>query len=235
MADDPKRDARIIQLALYGVALFCVLAAIGHAVWPERVDDKTAMFLGLAAAVLIIREIGKIELPGVKLERIREELKKDVQAVDKKVEVIEERGLLPGRPGAGEATPRALTQSAERTEDVWNSDPNKGKFSGSPQANGRVLEAQITPAAGPDSAACDVVLRVRSIDPARPLAGAVTFHLHPTFKPTPRDVSVVNGIAELKITSWGVFTVGAVADNGETKLELDLSRVEGGTPKFYSQ
>jgi|SRR5579884_124335 len=228
MIESEKRDERIIQWGLYFVALSCVLAAIGHCVSPDRIDDKTAMFLGLAAGVLIIREISKIRLPGgVIIEKVRRELKE----VEKKVSVIETSGLLPGRPESVETTRRRSTVSSK---DLWNSDPHKGQFGGSPQANGRVLEAEIKPAAGPRSSACHVFLRVRSTDPSRPLSGKVTFFLHPTFRDKPQvDVAVVEGIAEYRITSWGWFTVGAAADDGKTRLELDLRNVPGGTKKFY--
>src|SRR5208282_5059940 len=122
MGVEIDRNAQIIQGGLYGIAALCILAAIGHSVWPSRLDDKTAMFLGLAAAVLIIREISKIEFPGVKIERVRQELKKD--------EMIESGGLLPGR---AEPAQRVLQRSvAHHTEqkDQWDTDPNKGKFGG---------------------------------------------------------------------------------------------------------
>ncbi len=207
MVENEKRYERIIQWGLYFVAATCVLAAIGHCIWPDRIDDKTAMFLGLAAGVLIIREISKIEFPGWKIERVRQELKQEVREVKQKVSALKE---------------------------IWNSDPHKGQFGGSPQANGRVLEAVIKPAAGPRSAKCDVLLRVRSTEPSRPLSGKVTFFLHPTFRDKQQvDVVVVEGFAEYKITSWGWFTAGAAADDGKTRLELDLRNVEGGTKRFY--
>jgi hypothetical protein len=40
-------------------------------------------------------------------------------------------------------------------------------------------------------------------------------------------------VATLDIISWGAFTVAADADGGQTKLELDLITVPGGTPMFY--
>jgi|GEM_PF-6309349 len=236
MGVEIDRNAQIIQGGLYGIAALCILAAIGHSVWPSRLDDKTAMFLGLAAAVLIIREISKIEFPGVKIERVRQELKKEVQQVDKKVEMIESGGLLPGR---AEPAQRVLQRSvAHHTEqkDQWDTDPNKGKFGGLAEVDGRKLTATIKPAAGPSSSACKVRLSVKSTDGSRPLKGSVTFFLHPTFKERKQyDVPVVNGVAQDEIISWGRFTVGAVADDGKTKLELDLAEVEGGTPKFYAQ
>ena len=173
-----------------------------------------------------------LTLPGGAVVEFREQLRE----VEKKVDVIEDRGLLPGRPEPPHAGARQITTRAAAEQDKWNTDPNRGKFGGTPEANGRILEAKIEPAAGPRSAACNVVLSVRSTDPANPLVGQVEFYLHPTFGTRAQyDVPVVNGVASDKITSWGVFTVGAVADDGKTRLELNLADVDGGTPKFYSQ
>jgi hypothetical protein len=57
-----------------------------------------------------------------------------------------------------------------------------------------------------------------------PLRGAVRFYLHDTFLNDRPVVSVSPaGVAELSIDAWGAFTVGAVADGGLTRLELDLA------------
>lgn len=233
MPNAPDRSAATIQAGLYVVAALCVLGAIAHAIWPNRIDDKTAMFLGLAAVVLIIRDVSKVEFPWMKIEKVRQELKQEVQQVDRRVELIEDQGSL---PGSAKARARPHSEEAAITDAEWNSDPNKRKFGGVPASNGRVLEATIKPAAGQSSAACEVRLRVRSTDPARPLRGKVTFHLHPTFgRATTYDAPVKQGVAEDVITSWGRFTVGAEADDGATRLELDLNDVEGGTRKFYMQ
>jgi hypothetical protein len=160
------------------------------------------------------------------------EAKADVRQVDRKIEIIEDLGNLPGSKKG--LAPASAADTEE--DDGWNADPNKGQFGGAPKANSRVLEATITPAAGPNSAGCNVLILVRSTDPAKPLTGDVTFHLHPTFGKLARyTVPVKGGKAEDTITSWGSFTVGAVADNGDTRLELDLASVDGGTTKFYAQ
>lgn len=245
---EPPED-KYIRIGLYVVAGFCILAAIVRIFWPASVDQTTAMLLALAAVVLIIREISEAEIFGVKFktrQRLRE--------AEKRMDAIESAGGLPGRPAGGSppeegpppigaapptpATPPPRTRKTERTTpaDGWNADPNKGKFGGSPAANGRVLEATIEPTVGESSAACRVVIRVRSTDPqAHPLTGSVKFHLHPTFgKWAEYTVAVKDGVAEDEITSWGAFTIGAEADGGQTKLELDLMSVRGGTRKFYA-
>ena len=112
-------------------------------------------------------------------------------------------------------------------------DPHQGQFGGSPMVNDRMAQARLRPHAS-DRAACDVELTVRSTNPEAPLSGHVRFYLHPTFGPRREyDVDVAGGVARDTFTSWGTFTLGAVADEGRTRLELDLARVPGGTPGVY--
>lgn len=112
--------------------------------------------------------------------------------------------------------------SADNPESEWNSDPNLGRFGGAPIARDRELSAQVQPLDEAGST-CAVTIRVRSLDPARPLTGTVTIHLHPTFHSMVREVPVVDGQAELRIVAAGVFTIGAEADGGATRLELNLA------------
>ena len=107
------------------------------------------------------------------------------------------------------------------------SDPWKGAFGGEAERNHRLLSATVAPLTeSPDIFA--LKLTVRSTDPASyPLRGNVQFYLHPTFgadKPVVRaDESASQAVYETR--AWGAFTVGAVADEGRTRLELDLSRL----------
>jgi hypothetical protein len=107
-------------------------------------------------------------------------------------------------------------------------DPWKGAFGGNSRddASGRELVAVVKPLARPKDY-CSVRLIVRSIDPAKPLTGAVKFFLHDTFPQPIQSVQAKDDKAELEVVAWGAFTVGALADAGVTKLELDLSKVEG--------
>jgi hypothetical protein len=100
-------------------------------------------------------------------------------------------------------------------------DPQKGKWSGSAENNGRVLSASIKRITGSDWA--DIVLKVESTDKTKPLTGVVYFHLHPTFSNPNPVIIVLEGKAELRFKAWGAFTVGAECDNKATKLELCLS------------
>lgn len=113
-------------------------------------------------------------------------------------------------------------------------DPQKGRWGGKAENNNRKLSAVISRMTGSDWA--EIILRVESTDPKKdPLKGIVTFHLHPTFINSSPVIIVLNGIAEIKTKAWGAFTVGAVADNGKTTLELDLQGLPGSYEPFNSR
>jgi hypothetical protein len=107
-------------------------------------------------------------------------------------------------------------------------DPLRGQWGGSPTANGRVLEARISELA---PTWFDVELTVSSTS-NEPLAGVVSFHLHPTLQPSLRPVKVVDGAARLRLQMWGASTVGVSADEGRTRLELDLAAIPGA-PEWF--
>jgi len=214
------------------VTAVAVALVIAHQVFDFVLDVPTVLLLVVAALPWLQPLLKTVEIFGMKLEL--RDLQETIREVDRKISLIEESAVLPGQ---GKPTHRApmsdVVSEASKTID-WNDDPNRGQFGGSPRNNDRVLEATITPAASRNSAACKVRLKVRSLDEQRPLKGQVTFHLHPTFRKNAKYVvDVVDGVAEDTITAWGVFTVGAEADGGATRLELDLAKVPGGTKKFY--
>ena len=65
--------------------------------------------------------------------------------------------------------------------------------------------------------------------------GSVQFFLHDTFANSKPVVAVgPNGVAELTLDAWGAFTVGAIADFGLTRLELDLAELDEAPSSFKS-
>jgi hypothetical protein len=162
-------------------------------------------------------------------ERSVHRLKNDVRDVATAFTGLE-KDVGPGSKTA--ATPPGAVRSAS----VHPDDPNKGQFGELAEANGRRLTATIKPEGGSKSARCRVIIQVLSTDPARPLTGKVKLHLHPTFGQwSAYDVDVKGGVAQDTIVSYGAFTIGAEADSGNTRLELDLTDVPGGTEAFYEQ
>ena len=115
-------------------------------------------------------------------------------------------------------------------------DPWAGQFGYKSSNNRRLLQASILPVPGnPDLRA--ISLTVQSLDPeGAPLQGFVKFFLHPTFRnPTPVVPVSSGGAARLAIIAWGAFTVGALADEGKTRLELDLAKQPGADEPWASR
>lgn len=110
-------------------------------------------------------------------------------------------------------------------------DPWKGQFGESAAAHGCRLSAQVRARLDTDEL-FDVHLRVESVDEAHPLKGSVVFFLHSTFPDDKILVEVREGVAELEITSWGAFTVGAMTYDGQALLELDLATLADAPRKF---
>jgi hypothetical protein len=142
------------------------------------------------------------------------------------------RGVIKSPSAPKELPPAASSTKALKKAD--DGDLQKGKWGESPSANGRQLSARIEKIPG-ENYYRRVILRVESTDASKPLTGKVTFHLHPTFNEPNFDESVVDGVAETSLISYGAFTVGAEADNGETKLELDLTSLDDGKDQFFKR
>jgi hypothetical protein len=117
-----------------------------------------------------------------------------------------ELAAVPKPPGAAKPKPPA-------------NDPQKGQWGGKSEANGRRLRVERHSS---DGRWLDFDLLVESIGEP-PLQGEVHFHLHDSFAKPHLRREVKNGQARLGLRSYGAFTVGAVADEGRTELELDLS------------
>lgn len=114
---------------------------------------------------------------------------------------------------------------------VDSDDPRKGQFGGSPVRNGRELSAVVKPLVS-DPNWYSVVMTVKAVLGFPPLKDKVVFYLHDTFTEDEKEVKVnLEGIARLRLTSWGAFTVGAVCDDG-TQLELDLAELRDAPEEF---
>lgn len=130
--------------------------------------------------------------------------------------------------------PGVARSHEEIAESRADADPQKGKWGGKPAVNGRVLSARIEKIPN-ESFFRRVIVRVESTDLSRPLTGKVVFHLHPTFTTPTFEEPVIDGVAETSLISYGVFTVGAETDNGETQLELDLVSLNDKKDQFFQR
>lgn len=102
-------------------------------------------------------------------------------------------------------------------EDVYELDPNKGGYGGSPVRDGLELRVGRIKAR---SSWVEFDLEVRPLGPGS-FEGSVRFHYHPTFPPETEEVGIQRRRARTKVEAVGAFTVGA--EFRDTRLELDLS------------
>ncbi len=112
-------------------------------------------------------------------------------------------------------------------------DPQKGRWGGATSNGGYVIEARV--ASMPVEGWYDLRVVVRRKRGLRAESGSVTFHLHDSFDPATRTVRLSRGRAELELTVWGAFTIGAEvkrAAGGVAALELDLSKLRGAPKQF---
>lgn len=153
----------------------------------------------------------------------KEEIKEKIEKISLQKETIMKHDE--------EKASRASNVEVQLGPIIHTDDPQKGRFGGKAESNGRKLSAIITETADPEW--FNVSIKVESTDSAKPLDSEVIFYLHDTFRPSVYPISPINGVAEdNEINAWGAFTVGAVADNGQTLLELDLSQLPEAPKKF---
>jgi len=144
-------------------------------------------------------------------------------------------GLGIGKAPREQVQKRMLETSSQIQPGSDPSDPWKGQFGGSSSINGRRLSATVTPLAG-SPGLYSIHLSVSTTNTSNPLTGMVQFFLHPTFNDQKPLVPVgPNSVAALDIVAWGAFTVGALADDGQTRLELDLSGLPDAPPEFRAR
>ena len=129
--------------------------------------------------------------------------------------------IIPGTVAPGTVAPGTVPN-----------DPWKDVFGGLSERNHRQLSAVVEPLAwnsshDPLEDWFSLRLTVRSMElKQHPLRGSVQFFLHDSFvgNPTPRVLAATDGsYATYETAGWGAFTAGALADDGQTRLELDLS------------
>ena len=110
-------------------------------------------------------------------------------------------------------------------------DPNKGQFGGTNVRNGLKLDAHVE-AIEDDDDWFHIEMWVEAVEP-REFEGTVIFHLHPTFQRQTQRITVKSDKrAELERWAYGAFTVGVEADDGATRLELDLATLPGAPRRF---
>ena len=112
-------------------------------------------------------------------------------------------------------------------------DRQKGRFGGKSENNGRRISATVNKRRV--GIYYPFILTVESTNPLNnPLVGEVIFFLHQSFTPSVIKVIAENGKAVFSDSAYGAFTVGAVSDDGNTLLELDLAE-DRSFPKEFRE
>jgi len=209
-----------VELLVFGA--FCLLAAISSKVFIQTLSDK------------VLNEARAARQQAEKASSI-------AQVVEATAEEAKELALIArdtatyglGQPNQALTPTEGDFLQIQRGPD--DEDPWAGQFGGHSTSNGRRLEASIKPL----TVSADWVsirLSVKSTDAEKfPLTGNVQFYIHPSFGNYELTVPVLGGEATLNISAWGAFTVGALADGGKTKLELDLSQQPDAPEPFKSR
>jgi hypothetical protein len=109
-------------------------------------------------------------------------------------------------------------------------DTQKGRWGGLPSANNRTLTAKVQPSL---LGLYDVIIEVVSTDSSKPLTSTVVVLLDSTFVENEIYLKPINNVAKVSVVAYEAFTIAAICDNLETRLELDLQQQKGLPPKFY--
>lgn len=110
-------------------------------------------------------------------------------------------------------------------------DPQRGRWGGLSERNGRRLSANVLAS---NNGWFQILFEVASID-GNPLEGDVEFHLHPSFHPSVMHIPTSIDGAHFKLHAWGAFTVGVSADAGRTLLELNLAELSDAPAEFKAR
>lgn len=244
-----QSSSRYPNLFYHTIAIVCIILVIVEVAGLLKGDGvKIAILVGLAILALLAPNIESLTISkkgivaalkkGIdenssKIDDTKTAAREiDAQLDQKITQIYEEvrrlRMMGPLTAAAGDSA----DTGAERHEKVLNlplvsdsKDPQKGRFCGKAERNGRKISA-VVEASSIKSDWCQVGLKVTSLSGFPPLVGNVEFYLHDTFRPDHYVVPVINGEAPLVLRAWGAFTVGAIADDGKTMLELDLASDE---------
>ncbi len=187
-----------------------------------RIDRDTLLYFAVAGALLYLKDLKSLKFGdnAIEFDRRFEEL--EVKVEDAQAAAVGRGDTAPPDAGAGRGgAGRGLDDEDAGAGRAVAPDPLKGKYGGQRVSGPRELDAEVTPIS---PTLFRVRLQVRSTNPRRdPLRGVVQFFLHPSFANNHPVVTVgPGGVGELTVMAEGAFTVGALADNGATKLELDL-------------
>jgi len=198
-----------------------------------KIDNTTLLYLCTVGALFLVKHAKSFKLGDMQIEL--NQLKEQVKENSLLVGIADDSSKLNSRNNIKNSK-SFLVDPEEFKPGTQPDDPWKGVFGGKSisKKKGRVLTAKVVPlkfAPGWYS----VELTVNTIPGFEPLNGEVQLFLHDSFPNNKPIIRAMEGVAMLRLKAWGAFTVGALADNGETKLELDLAELSTAPVEFRSR
>lgn len=212
------------------------LTAPSYSVVKDGYNQALSYFmlaLGLLLFVFLLPRLQNLSIGPAGINLTLKDLQQTVDTLINQANTIQSSSVGEGGKKAGEEPKMRVSKTTDRQTD-YPDDPQKGKWGGKTEHNFRKMSATVVESFLPGFYVVDIV--VESVNTAFPLKGLVKFHLHNTFLNPDPVIAVKNGKAVLKLTKvWGAFTVGAEADEGATRLELDLSELQHAPQLFRSR
>ena len=235
----PDRQTSTLTLGIFRVSAYVLLLlALVFLVWSAvaKIDVSapavTLVIVGFSA--LLIAELLpriqtlKLSTTGVDigLQGLSESITGQILELSNRVAKLElERPSassvqqLQATKSGWKPAPKELTKPGE-----FEDDTRKGKFGGKRESKGLRLDAEF-PRSTREWAEIKLIVRDVRDDQNEPAVTAVEFFLDDTFDVPRVKVPMIDGEAQLSITSWGGFTVGVWAPERDATLELDLSKL----------
>lgn len=204
---------------------------LGQASILQRIDETTLLYLCSAGALLLLRQAKAFSFGDLKVEF--EQIREIAEQAKQTAEVAEDAARFGiNQPPADESGLKALPEIQPGTAP---DDPWKGQFGGRAEHSQRRLSARVEPFAGTQDWFL-IHLQLCSTNPRRPLQGPVEIFLHPTFARQRLSIDTPpDGIVELRLKAWGAFTVGALIEQEQLMLELDLAELDDAPAVFRSR
>lgn len=218
-------------------AAYCLLAA-----------SSGFKFINMLVSNIVKDEkINQLQTKNTELKEQKDEVSKQnekriknsqINQIEEEKKVVQELVRNDQNPGELARTEIKLASAAPNLPTLppitHPDDPQKDRFGGSPRNGHKTLKANVKPSSIPDF--YNVEIWVESDDPEKYPLSDVIFYIHDSFSPsvyTIKPDEFVDGKAyDNEILSYGAFTIGAITDNGETMLELDLSKDERFPKQF---
>lgn len=225
-------------------AAYCLLAA---AAGMRFIDLLVNKLLTQAQVVQLVKNVEEKKKENKELEKeketLKEEIDKNTKAEEKRIKNYEvsEQNIIQPLNNVSLNAEEDFTKASFSQEKLpelppvkFANDPQKGRFGGKSSSNGRTLSVSHKNYFLPGF--LKLIIKITADNIENPLNGNVYLFLHDSFAD-----SVVKFVANKEteiiheVISYGAFTIGAIADDGKTMLELDIAELKDFPEDFRNR